>query len=110
MFWTWFFLQRSNLFQGMKVYLSHHSLGSFRTLLFAGDLLIFLLLVQIFSSRTNTHMALWFAGGAVTLSLLFVCALISTVMKGYRRYRDGWLGCAVGLMLLLSLVMTLTSL
>lgn len=104
MFWNLFFGHTGEAARPLQVYLHHHSIVTFRVLLFSGNLLILALLwyfQPIFQRQPQSFT--WIAALAAILSILFLFSILSTRINGHRRYSDPWLGLATGTMILLSI-------
>ena len=111
MFWEWFADLCYEPLRPLAAYLRGHPGGAFRALLFSGNLLLLALLwyTQSVFQHYQQYYA-WMAGLAATLGMLFVFTILSAQIKGYRRYRDPWLGLATGVMLLLSALLGMAAL
>lgn len=111
MSWSWFVDRCAESFRPLRVYLRRHPIGTFRVLLLSGNLLLLALLwylQPVFQHHQQYY--IWMAGLTATLSMLFVFSIWSAQINGYRRYRDSWLGFATGMMLMLSIALTLIAL
>lgn len=86
----------------LKKRIQSHYTSIFRALLIGGILVLLVGLV-IFQPLFQQHREyyLWLAGFAATLGTAFICAIVSTRINGYRRYKDMLLGFATGVMFLL---------
>lgn len=104
MFWDWLYSRCDFVFSPVKAYAHSHMLNAFRLLLFAGDVLLFAILLSVFITRSNPGYAAWVAGLAMILSFLFLCALVSTRLSGCQRYRDRWLKLATETMVLVGVI------
>jgi hypothetical protein len=106
--WTSLSLHVSELSTMVRRHLHPGTNGAFRTLLFAGDLLMLLLFWLIWSLQLHSPALhgynLWIAGLAATLGLLYVCALGSARLNGYGRNQDPWLRIAATIMFVLCFV------
>jgi hypothetical protein len=111
MTWQWFSGLLSEPFKPMKMYLRHNTANAFRALLISGILLLLVghwLLLPVFEQHREYY--LWLAGLAATLGTLFIFAILSTQISGYRRYKDSVLGFATGMMFLLSGILAIIGL
>jgi formate/nitrite transporter FocA (FNT family) len=110
MFWSWLYSEGYELWVPVSKYLSHHISAVFRGLLLGGDLLfllIFWLMQQHFAQQRIFDW--WLAGFAATLAMLFVFAMGSARIHGYRPDQDFWIRLATGIMFVLCLVLIINT-
>ncbi len=107
---SWVIDNIDQLSRPLVTYLTHHCISFLRCLFFGGALLLlacFWYFLHVFSNYQGY--AIWLAGFAATLALLFVFTVISARINGYRSYRDPWLGTATGIMFMFSIVLVIVA-
>jgi hypothetical protein len=98
-------------FGSLRGNLQSHSTRAFRALLFGGNLLLFVgLWILLSADQQHRQYYLWLASFAAILGMLFVFAILSARINGYRRYKDSVLGLATGMMFVLSGVLAVAGL
>jgi VIT1/CCC1 family predicted Fe2+/Mn2+ transporter len=102
----WFIESCRRPLKPLNMHLARYPIGSMRALFFGGAFSFFGGFWYFLHSSTYYQgYAIWMAAFAATLASLFIFAVVSAQIHGYRSYRDPWLGTATGIMFAFSLVL-----